>query len=194
MIMQIPLATCVLFAAGFDWLEALLPFLFVAFWIVSQVFAVFRRLQGGGRQQPQPPRPRFDPPATGLGRHSQRPRVPEICGAISRSRSRSFSARRPARSGRSPRAISGRSISPRSRRASQCRPRGRSRRDLTAEPMPSDRVRRHRGLLLRASVSRRKPSPPRVILPPVRPRCLRSHNSRRPSRWPGMFRMLFRMN
>jgi len=61
MIMQIPFATCVLFAAGFDWLEALLPFLFVAFWIVSQVFAVFRRLQGGGRQPPPPPRPRFDP-------------------------------------------------------------------------------------------------------------------------------------
>jgi len=59
--MQSPLATCVLFAAGFDWLEALLPFLFVAFWIVSQVFAVVRRLQGGGRQQPPPPRPRFDP-------------------------------------------------------------------------------------------------------------------------------------
>jgi hypothetical protein len=58
--MQSPIATCVLLAAGFDWLEALLPFLFVAFWIVSQVFAVFRRLQGGGRQQP-PPLPRFDP-------------------------------------------------------------------------------------------------------------------------------------
>ena len=59
--MQSPIATCVLLAAGFDWLEALLPFLFVAFWIVSQVFAVFRRLQGGGRQQPPPPLPRFDP-------------------------------------------------------------------------------------------------------------------------------------
>jgi len=59
--MQSPIATCVLFAAGFDWLEALLPFLFVAFWIVSQVFAVLRRLQGGGRQQQPPPRPRFDP-------------------------------------------------------------------------------------------------------------------------------------
>jgi hypothetical protein len=59
--MQLPLATCVLLAAGFDWLEALLPFLFVAFWIVSQVFAVFRRLQGGGRPQQPPPRPRFDP-------------------------------------------------------------------------------------------------------------------------------------
>jgi hypothetical protein len=57
--MQLPLATCVLLAAGFDWLEALLPFLFVTFWIVSQVFAVFRRLQGGGRKPP--PLPRFDP-------------------------------------------------------------------------------------------------------------------------------------
>lgn len=57
--MQLSLATCVLLAAGFDWLEALLPFLFVAFWIVSQVFAVFRRLQGGGPKPP--PLPRFDP-------------------------------------------------------------------------------------------------------------------------------------
>ena len=62
--MLLPLATCVLLAAGFDWLEALLPFLFVAFWIVSQVFSVFRRLQGGrlpenGRKPP--PLPRLDP-------------------------------------------------------------------------------------------------------------------------------------
>ena len=72
--MHSPLATCVLFAAGFDWLEALLPFLFVAFWIVSQVFAVFRRLQGGGRQQPPPPpRPRFDPVR-------DRPRPPQPAG------------------------------------------------------------------------------------------------------------------
>ena len=69
--MHSPIATCVLFAAGFDWLEALLPFLFVAFWIVSQVFAVFRRLQGGGRQQPLPPR--FDPVR-------DRPRPPQPAG------------------------------------------------------------------------------------------------------------------
>jgi len=56
--MHFTTASCVLFAAGFDWLEALLPFLFVAFWIVSQVFAVFRRLQGGGPNPP--PLPRFD--------------------------------------------------------------------------------------------------------------------------------------
>ncbi|MFM7291155.1 MAG: hypothetical protein ACKO6B_07985 [Planctomycetia bacterium] len=62
--MQLPPATCVLLAAGFDWLEALLPFLFVAFWILSQVFAVFRRLQGGrpaGEPRRPPPLPRFDP-------------------------------------------------------------------------------------------------------------------------------------
>ena len=77
--MHSPLATCVLFAAGFDWLEALLPFLFVAFWIVSQVFAVFRRLQGGGRQQQPLPRPRFDP-----GRDRPRPvrRVAEPDGDL----------------------------------------------------------------------------------------------------------------
>jgi len=49
-----PTTLCPFFAAGFDWLEALLPFLFVAFWIVSQVFAALRRLQGGGAR-PQPP-------------------------------------------------------------------------------------------------------------------------------------------
>jgi hypothetical protein len=56
-----PTPCCPLFAAGFDWLEALLPFLFVAFWIISQVFAVLRRIGGG----PQPParidRPRPQP-------------------------------------------------------------------------------------------------------------------------------------
>ena len=65
-----PTTPCPLFAAGFDWIEALLPFLFVAFWIISQVFAVFRRLQGGGRQ-PQPPvridRPRGQPRPPGGG-------------------------------------------------------------------------------------------------------------------------------
>lgn len=56
---------CVVFAAGLDWLEGLLPALFVGFWILSQVFAIFRRPAnrggqpqpvGGGRQpQPAPP-------------------------------------------------------------------------------------------------------------------------------------------
>jgi len=41
-----------LLAAGFDWLEGLLPFLFVGFWILSQVFAVFRRVNGRGGPRP----------------------------------------------------------------------------------------------------------------------------------------------
>ena len=35
--------TLAMFAAGLDWLEGLLPALFVGFWILSQVFAIFRR-------------------------------------------------------------------------------------------------------------------------------------------------------
>lgn len=66
----LPTNLCPLLAAGFDWFEALLPFLFVAFWIISQVFALFRRAQGGG-QRPQPPvridRPRAGPRPAGEG-------------------------------------------------------------------------------------------------------------------------------
>lgn len=70
--MQLPAAMGVLLAAGFDWLEALLPFLFVVFWILSQVFAVFRRMnQGGGQKPPPPPLPRFDPAR-------DRPQVPRL--------------------------------------------------------------------------------------------------------------------
>ena len=36
-----------LFAAGFDWLEAVLPLLFVLIWVISQVVAFFRRVGGG---------------------------------------------------------------------------------------------------------------------------------------------------
>lgn len=45
----------ILIAAGFDWLESLLPFLFVAFWIFSQIFSAFRRLAGGGNEPPGKP-------------------------------------------------------------------------------------------------------------------------------------------
>jgi hypothetical protein len=47
------------FAAGLDWLETLLPLLFVLFWIVSQVVNVFRNVAGRGkpRQPAAPPRP-----------------------------------------------------------------------------------------------------------------------------------------
>jgi len=66
----------ILFAAGIDWLEAILPILFVGFWILSQVFAVLRRVGGGGRAQPPvvrlPDGPRRDamprvPPPAGEG-------------------------------------------------------------------------------------------------------------------------------
>ena len=39
-----------LLAAGFDWLEGLLPLLFVFIWIVSQVLNVFRRVAAAGRR------------------------------------------------------------------------------------------------------------------------------------------------
>lgn len=56
--MAATVATCVLLAAGFDWLEALLPVAFVLFWIISQIIAVIRRLQGGnGRGNAQRPQP-----------------------------------------------------------------------------------------------------------------------------------------
>jgi hypothetical protein len=44
----------VVFAAGLDWLEGLLPFLFVLFWIVSQVVNVVRNVAGRGQPRPQP--------------------------------------------------------------------------------------------------------------------------------------------
>lgn len=53
-------------AAGLDWLEGLLPLLFVLFWIVSQVFSVVRRV--GGRQPPPAARPPVPPrPRAGEG-------------------------------------------------------------------------------------------------------------------------------
>jgi len=61
-----------LLAAGLDWFEGLLPLLFVLFWIVSQVWGVFRKAAGDNgrnaeragrpagheRPRPAPPRPR----------------------------------------------------------------------------------------------------------------------------------------
>lgn len=48
-----------LIAAGIDWLEGLLPLLFVGFWILSQIMAVFRRVRGSDvvieRRPPQQP-------------------------------------------------------------------------------------------------------------------------------------------
>jgi hypothetical protein len=41
-----------LLAAGLDWLEGLLPLLFVMIWIVSQVWGVFRKVAGNGNAKP----------------------------------------------------------------------------------------------------------------------------------------------
>ena len=67
-----------LFAAGIDWLEALLPILFVGFWIVSQIVAVIRKIAGPAA--PNRPGPAARPVAT--------------CGQSSNARSRSFSGSR----------------------------------------------------------------------------------------------------
>jgi hypothetical protein len=49
-----------LFAAGLDWLEALLPALFVIIWIVSQIAGVVKKLTG---EKPAAPAPRPRPAA-----------------------------------------------------------------------------------------------------------------------------------
>lgn len=46
-----------LLAAGFDWLEAILPFAFVLIWIISQAAAVLRKA-GGVEKRAAPRRPR----------------------------------------------------------------------------------------------------------------------------------------
>lgn len=53
-----PLPWMPLVAAGLDWLEGLLPLLFVLFWIVSQVWGVFRKVAGNGDAKPPRPVPR----------------------------------------------------------------------------------------------------------------------------------------
>ena len=61
---QLPLA------AGLDWLEAILPILFVGFWVLSQIVAIFRRIVGPPAEKgrasrpaaPQPPVVRRVPP------------------------------------------------------------------------------------------------------------------------------------
>ena len=58
------MTTPVLFAAGLDWLEALIPVLFVLFWIVSQVVNVVRAIGKAAQPKPAPPppvRPAADP-------------------------------------------------------------------------------------------------------------------------------------
>jgi hypothetical protein len=69
------MTTPCLFAAGLDWLEALLPILFVLFWIVSQVFNAFKAVGRAGQRPPvaRPPRPGAD-----------RPRADDVRGQLER--------------------------------------------------------------------------------------------------------------
>jgi len=45
------------FAAGLDWIEAILPFLFILFWIVSQIRNLFRGAEVAKPRGPAPARP-----------------------------------------------------------------------------------------------------------------------------------------
>ena len=58
--------------AAADWLEALLPILFVIFWIVSQVMNVAKSLRGP-RGPAQWPRCSAAPPLVSCGRATARP-------------------------------------------------------------------------------------------------------------------------
>jgi hypothetical protein len=66
-------------AAGIDWLEGLLPLLFVLFWIVSQVVNLIRRVAGdGGRPGPAPVVPRRPPPPADDARESLERQIEEF--------------------------------------------------------------------------------------------------------------------
>lgn len=80
----------ILFAAGLDWLENLLPVLFVGFWILSQVFAVFRRVAGNGRpaeppvvRRPEPERPAA-PQMPAEGREQLEQQIEEFLRRVNR--------------------------------------------------------------------------------------------------------------
>lgn len=106
-----------LVAAGLDWLEGLLPVLFVLFWIVSQIWGVVRRAAGPAeRAAPRPagqqrrPRPAAEPPQPdgvrgrleeeieAFLREADRSRAPETAAAEPR---RPTPPKRPARPVRS---------------------------------------------------------------------------------------------
>lgn len=66
-------------AAGIDWLEGLLPLLFVLFWIVSQVVTLIRRVAGdGARPGPAPVVPRRPPPPADDVRESLERQIEEF--------------------------------------------------------------------------------------------------------------------
>jgi len=84
------MAALPLLAAGLDWLEGILPLLFLLFWIVSQVRALFRGAGPGKPPVPRPQRPALQPPAIDGTRE-------ELARQIEEFVRRSSSARQPIR-------------------------------------------------------------------------------------------------
>jgi hypothetical protein len=70
-----PMIEGVLLAARLDWLEGLLPLLFVLVWVVSQVMGVFRKAAGGdaARRAAPPGRVGRRPPPDGIEPAGDRP-------------------------------------------------------------------------------------------------------------------------
>lgn len=79
-------------AAGLDWLEALLPLLFVGFWILSQIVTVLRKAGEAARRGPAPP-PRREPAAE-IGPSSLEEEVREFLERMGQSQARSQSQSR----------------------------------------------------------------------------------------------------
>lgn len=110
------MTTPVLFAAGLDWLEALIPVLFVLFWIVSQVVNVVRAIGKAAQPKPVPPppvRPAADPAMAearrDLERHLEEFLGRNVGGEPPPPPPRSRKERRPAADGRGQRGGSNRS-------------------------------------------------------------------------------------
>lgn len=84
-------------AAGIDWLEGLLPLLFVLFWIVSQVVNLIRRVAGdAGRAGPAPVAARRPPPPTDEAREALERQIAEFLQQSRRDRVTAPAAPRPA--------------------------------------------------------------------------------------------------
>jgi hypothetical protein len=96
--MHVPDLTPVV-AAGIDWLEGLVPLLFVLFWIVSQVVNFIRSVAGdGGRPGPAPVVPRRPPPVADDAREALERQIGEFL-----KQSRGDRDRRPAATPAAPR-------------------------------------------------------------------------------------------
>ena len=77
-IIEVPMAP--LMAAGLDWLEAVLPAVFVIIWIVSQIAGVLGKFRQKGKPPPQPQVQPARPVAAGGRRVAPRPQPPRPAG------------------------------------------------------------------------------------------------------------------